>query len=102
MADPTDTITVKIEVHPDLYSTIRSMAIYGPCAQHDPDFRPMPDLNLHEALTTILAVGHEMDLNETIRGYIVRAVLDGDPGCIDADAADAIVQVALHGELVYG
>lgn len=100
MADPTSTIEVKVEVHPDLYPTIRSMAIHGPSFQQDPDFRAVENLYLHEALTSILA--GDVRMNERVKGYIVSAVLDRDPGMIDADAADAIVQVALHGELVYG
>ena len=37
-----------------------------------------------------------------IRRYIADAITDHDAGCIDADAADAIVQVAAFGEIIYG
>ncbi|WP_031513656.1 hypothetical protein [Streptomyces sp. NRRL F-5123] len=45
-------------------------------------------------------------VNSEIHGYIVQSWLDKDEegietGMIDADAADAIVQVALFGDLVY-
>lgn len=35
-------------------------------------------------------------------GYIRTAIKDNDPGMIDAEAADMIVQVACFGEIVYG
>lgn len=41
-------------------------------------------------------------LNSDILGDILRAVLSNDAGHIDATDADAIVQLAVHGELVYG
>jgi len=37
-----------------------------------------------------------------IRRYIADAIADHDAGCIDADAADAIMQVATFGEIIYG
>lgn len=40
--------------------------------------------------------------NDTITGYIRRAVMENDPGMIDGDAADCIIQVAAFGEVVYG
>lgn len=40
--------------------------------------------------------------NVNLRSDIVRAICSGDPGNIDADGADAIVQFLLFGELVYG
>lgn len=40
--------------------------------------------------------------NKRITGYIRQAVQENDPGMIDADAADCIVQVAAFGQLVYG
>ena len=39
---------------------------------------------------------------EEITKYIIFGVLDDDPGDIDADAADVIVQVGCFGEVVYG
>lgn len=36
------------------------------------------------------------------RDYIIDAIADHDAGCIDADAADCILQAAAFGELVYG
>lgn len=41
-------------------------------------------------------------LGARVRGYIVNAVLEGDAGHIDADAADAIVQAGLLGEIIFG
>lgn len=40
--------------------------------------------------------------NKQITGYIRQAVQENDPGMIDADAADCIVQIAAFGQLVYG
>ena len=40
--------------------------------------------------------------NKQITGYIRQAVQENDPGIIDADAADCIVQIAAFGQLVYG
>lgn len=37
-----------------------------------------------------------------IGDYIRRSVVDDDPGDIDADAADCIVQMAVFGDIVYG
>lgn len=35
-------------------------------------------------------------------GYIRQALAENDPGMIDAEAADMIVQVAVFGEIIYG
>lgn len=40
-------------------------------------------------------------VNDTIYGYILDAVRGDDGGCIDADAADCIVQVGIFGKLTY-
>lgn len=37
-----------------------------------------------------------------LREDIVQAVKSGDPGNIDAEAADCLVQIACFGEVVYG
>jgi len=41
-------------------------------------------------------------VNSTVLGYISRGVAEQDAGHIDADAADAIVQAALLGDIKYG
>lgn len=43
-----------------------------------------------------------MNLDPTIVGYIMSGAKDNDAGHIDAIAADAILQAAALGELVYG
>lgn len=45
--------------------------------------------------------GH-VRMNSTLLGTILNADTENDAGEIDADGADAIVQAALFGELVYG
>jgi len=40
--------------------------------------------------------------NKEITKYIIFGVLDDDPGNIDTDCADVIVQVGLFGKIVYG
>lgn len=37
-----------------------------------------------------------------VMGYIREGVASCDAGCIDADAADVIAQVIVHGEIIYG
>lgn len=44
----------------------------------------------------------EVQLNLTLRTAITYGSLHNDAGDIDADCADAIVQAALFGEVVYG
>lgn len=44
----------------------------------------------------------EVKCNSSITGYVLRGVADNDAGQIDADAADAIVQAGLLGELRFG
>lgn len=41
-------------------------------------------------------------LRKDIRESIVRSVMAGDAGDIDAEAADCLVQIALFGSIVYG
>lgn len=57
--------------------------------------------NITEAIQKFLDENQHM-ANNTITGYIRRAVQENDPGMIDADAADCIVQVAAFGTVVYG
>ena len=57
--------------------------------------------NITEAIQKFLDENQHM-ANNTITGYIRRAVQENDPGMIDADAADCIVQVAAFGSLLYG
>lgn len=57
--------------------------------------------NITEAIQKFLDENQHM-ANNTITGYIRRAVQENDPGMIDADAADCIVQVAAFGSVVYG
>jgi hypothetical protein len=40
--------------------------------------------------------------NNTITGTIRNSVYENDPGMIDADCADCIIQLALFGEVMYG
>lgn len=44
----------------------------------------------------------EVKINEEIRNYILRGVLEEDGGDIDSTAADCIVQAGLFNEIVYG
>jgi len=57
--------------------------------------------NITEAIQKFLDENSHM-ANNTITGYIRRAVQENDPGMIDGDAADCIVQVAAFGSVVYG
>ena len=57
--------------------------------------------NITEAIQKFLDENQHM-ANNTITGYIRRAVQENDPGMIDADAADCIVQVAAFGKVLYG
>ena len=57
--------------------------------------------NITEAIQKFLDENQHM-ANNTITGYSRRAVQENDPGMIDADAADCIVQVAAFGSLLYG
>lgn len=57
--------------------------------------------NITEAIQKFLDENQHM-ANNTITGYVRRAVQENDPGMIDADAADCIVQVAAFGTVVYG
>ena len=41
-------------------------------------------------------------VNESITGYIQRALRENDPGYMDADCADVLVQLAVFGRLIYG
>lgn len=40
--------------------------------------------------------------NKSLTKEIIFAVLEDDPGCIDADGADVLVQFGLFGKIVYG
>jgi hypothetical protein len=67
-----------------------------------------PDEPTFELTTKLIADGIRTALkpnfkvNQTIRGYIYRAVVNNDSGDIDSTAADVIVQAACFGEIVYG
>lgn len=52
--------------------------------------------DLQKAINQI--VGKKVRVSDDIRRWIAS----GDPGMIDADAADVIVQVACFGEIVFG
>jgi hypothetical protein len=49
-------------------------------------------------------------VSQMVKGYAFNAVMDGirdgngdiDAGHVDADLADEIIQVAIHGEVIYG
>lgn len=74
------------------------------------DLEPNEDTDLDFGTTTInlkrlqQAIDHIVAARETVnlRSDIVKSIVSGDPGDIDADGADAIVQFAMFGELVYG
>lgn len=57
--------------------------------------------NITEAIQKFIDQNPPM-ANKIITEYIRRAVQENDPGMIDADAADCIVQVAAFGTVVYG
>lgn len=44
----------------------------------------------------------EVAINPDIRDWVATALRDNDASGIDADAADAIVQIAIYGEIVFG
>lgn len=44
----------------------------------------------------------KIQISSSMAGYIASAIREDDPGQIDADAADCIVQVAMFDELRYG
>ncbi len=44
----------------------------------------------------------DVGVSDDIRNHIVRGVLEGDAGEIDAIGADCIVQAGVFGELIYG
>jgi len=55
-----------------------------------------------KALDRITDLGQPRVANDSITKGIIIGVLDDDPGDIDADCADVIVQVGLFGKVVYG
>jgi hypothetical protein len=56
--------------------------------------------NLTKAFQTF--VQEEPPANTSITGYIQRALRENDPGYLDADCADVLVQIAVFGRLIYG
>ena len=64
---------------------------------------------VHETFWKIVS-DPEIKLNSTVRGYFISSVLDGladgqgdiDAGHIDGDAADALIQLAIFGKIVFG
>ena len=54
-----------------------------------------------ERAFTLIAEGR-IDLWGEIRRYVESAISENDLGWIDSYAADALLQVALFGEIVYG
>jgi hypothetical protein len=62
---------------------------------------------LHETFWRIVA--GEFSMNSQVRGYFLKAVIDGytegtdiDAGHIDSEAADVLVQIAAFGKIVFG
>lgn len=58
-----------------------------------------------ESIASALAVfrdGPVKGLHESNRRIVVEADRENEGGMIDADAADWIIQVACHGEVIYG
>lgn len=49
-----------------------------------------------------LILSGTVQISPVVKTYITRAIIDRDAGDIDSEAADAIVQVGLFGEIVYG
>lgn len=73
------------------------------CEEYDQiDFRDESiDYDTVVAGLTDLLAGR-VEVAPYIREYIERGIREGDAGEIDAEAADAIIQAGLFGELVYG
>lgn len=65
---------------------------------YDPDFdaRPICYSDVLDAIDSIVAGNHEMN------GTIQKTIATRDPGAIDAECADVIVQIAMFGEITYG
>lgn len=60
-------------------------------------------VNADTIATGIIAIkGPDFQVNHDLRGTILAADAENDATELDAEAADAIVQAALFGELVYG
>lgn len=62
---------------------------------------------VHTLTRDMVAPAIEKILNKRLVGselmhYLMRGVMEGDAGDIDATLADCILQVALFGEVVYG
>lgn len=62
---------------------------------------------VHTLTRDMVAPAIEKIINKRLVGselmhYLMRAVMDGDAGDVDATLADCILQVALLGEVVYG
>lgn len=57
-----------------------------------------------KAADALKAARKVLDLYPNTRGagYIRTALTENDPGMIDAEAADMIVQVACFGDIIYG
>lgn len=63
------------------------------------DWRRINHIRIEKAIQEIIDGGLT---NQPIRGTIFDAVCEGDACHIDADAADAILQIAMFGEIVFG
>ena len=48
------------------------------------------------------ALNPNFKINPQLRGEIYNAIVSNDPGAIDPDCADVIIQAAVFGEIVYG
>jgi hypothetical protein len=72
-------------------------------AEEDDEFLPqvVTYATIAQGVQRILACDPKPHVNSTIYAA-VGSITQGDAGGIDADAADAIIQVGLFGELVYG
>jgi len=69
----------------------------------NPEFNPVYTVNADAIARAFQAfVGEEPPANTSITGYIQRALRENDPGYIDADCADVLVQIAVFGRLIYG
>lgn len=63
------------------------------------DWRRINHIRIEKAIQEIIDGGLT---NQPIRDTIFDAVCEGDACYIDADAADAILQIAMFGEIVFG
>lgn len=117
------TITIDFELTPDDFADIIDAAastlgywtkhvdFLEPYDANDPpstltivdqegDKHKITTVEIEKAMTAIS--NGDIDISLSIRQYIILAIKENDMGHIDSAAADAIIQVACFGEIVYG